>query len=290
MKSKTVSTSPRFQKFKKQKHKTLRRKIFLWFFAVSLFFLGLTFLSRIEKINIGTVEITGNKVLESGAIEEVVRDKIAGYYLWFFPKANFLLYPDEKIAAELAERFKRLESISLNLKDFKTLEVYVTERIPVYMWCGESLASAKEKCYFMDEIGYIFDEAPYFSGEVYFKFYGKLSAESESPLGLYFAPENFARLASFKKLVEKMGLKPAVFYLDEKGDARMYLPSFAGPVLERKTGPEIIFNIEDDLSKVAENLQSILSTEPLQTDFKKKYSSLLYIDLRFGNKVYYKFR
>jgi hypothetical protein len=55
-------------------------------------------------------------------------------------------------------------------------------------------------------------------------------------------------------------------------------------------GPEIIFKIDSDFQKIAENLQAAITTEPLQTDFKNKYSSLLYIDLRFGNKVYYKFR
>ena len=55
-------------------------------------------------------------------------------------------------------------------------------------------------------------------------------------------------------------------------------------------GPEIIFKADSDFNQIIENLQSVLTTEPLQTEFKTKYSSLLYIDLRFGNKVYYKFK
>ena len=45
-----------------------------------------------------------------------------------------------------------------------------------------------------------------------------------------------------------------------------------------------------DFQKIAENLQAALATEPLRSDFKNKYSSLLYLDLRYGNKVYFKFK
>jgi len=43
------------------------------------------------------------------------------------------------------------------------------------------------------------------------------------------------------------------------------------------------------MQNIKENLDTALNTEPLKSDFKKKYSSLEYIDLRFGNKVYSKF-
>ncbi len=83
-----------------------------------------------------------------------------------------------------------------------------------------------------------------------------------------------------------MGLKPAGLYMEENGDIKIFLSS----VDSLLNGPEIIFKIDSDLKIVAENLQVALNTEPLQSNFKNKYSSLLYIDLRFGNKVYYKFR
>jgi len=73
--------------------------------------------------------------------------------------------------------------------------------------------------------------------------------------------------------------------VQEDGDVKLYLSSFTS-----KMGPEIIFKADSNFEKIIENLQSVLSTEPLQSDFKNKYSSLLYIDLRFGNKVYYKFK
>ena len=72
----------------------------------------------------------------------------------------------------------------------------------------------------------------------------------------------------------------------ENNDIKMYLSGGATST----TGPEIIFKTDADFQKIAENLEAALTTEPLLSKFKNNYSSLLYIDLRFGNKVYYKFQ
>ncbi len=139
----------------------------------------------------------------------------------------------------------------------------------------------------MDESGYIFDKAPYFSGEVYFKFYGLFDINNiDNPLGSYFSKQNFEQLVSFKYLLAGIGLKPVALYIADNGDAQMFLSDGDSLMAD----PKIIFKVDSDFQKVAENLETALSTEPLQSNFKNKYSSLLYIDLRFGSKVYYKFK
>ena len=193
------------------------------------------------------------------------------------------------------------ESINLSIKTNKTLEVSVTERKALYTWCGATpptVANASnQKCYFVDENGYIFDVAPYFSGEIYFKFYGPLAqtglpdtlTQNEAdmdPSGFYFSKQYFKQLASFKDILVGLGLKPVSLYVTGNGDAQVFLSS--GTSLA--DGPKIMLRlIADNFQSVAENLETALTTEPLQSEFANKYSSLQYIDLRFGNKVYYKF-
>lgn len=291
-KSRIVSNSPRFQKIKKEKHRVLRKKILFWIFLIILVLIGLTFLSRWSKININTIEISGNKILEKEAIESTVREEISGNYLWFLPKTNFLIYPQRGIEAELKNKFKRIESVFVNDKNVNTLEIILTERTALYTWCGETLPEIntqgvnENKCYFVDKEGFIFDEAPYFSGEVYLKFYGAVSMNEDNPSGSYFLKPYFTNLISLKDSFEKIGVKPVIFYADESGDIKAYLSS----QIKSQLGPAIIFKADSDYTKIVGNLQSILSTEPLQTDLKTKYNSLNYIDLRFGNKVYYKFK
>ena len=138
----------------------------------------------------------------------------------------------------------------------------------------------------MDDTGYVFDEAPYFSGEVYFKFYGLGSIHADNPAGFYFSEQNFKQLTAFKDVLISMGLKPVIINILKNGDIELFLARGNSS----KSGPKIIFKSDADLLNVAENLQAALATEPLMSGFKNKYSSLLYIDLRFGNKVFYKLK
>ena len=281
MKNRSVLNSPRLLQFKKGMRKALLKKILFLIFLFILLLVGLSFLSKWEKLNINNIQISGNKVVETKIIEEIVKEKISGYYFWFFPKTNFLIYPRGEIEKELADKFKRIKDISINVKNLQTLDIFINERTALYTYCGiapAELDDSNQKCYFMDEDGYIFDEAPYFSGQVYLKFYGKT--------GSYFFEPNFNKLISFKETLEKVGIKPTAFYVQDDGDIKMFFSSFS----TSQMGPEIIFKTDSDFGQVAENLQTVLTTEPLQSEFKNKYPSLLYIDLRFGNKVYYKFR
>ena len=99
-------------------------------------------------------------------------------------------------------------------------------------------------------------------------------------IGTYFVPESFKNIIHFKDLVEKMDLKIRSVSIQENKDMNMYLSS----------GAEIRFNSLSDVEKLSQSLQAAITTPPFSTDFKNNPSSLLYIDLRFGNKVYFKFK
>ena len=88
-------------------------------------------------------------------------------------------------------------------------------------------------------------------------------------------------------MLEKLNFKPIAFYIDKSDeDATIYL-SYKENILNN---PKIIFKINDNSDKLIENLQAAVTTEPLLSKLKNNYSGLLYIDLRYGNKVYYKFQ
>jgi len=279
---------------KKHRRKVILNKVLMSLFALLVVFFLLAYFSNLKSLNISNVEISGNKVIDTEALKGIVEEQMTGKYLWLFPKTNLLLYPKNNIKNTLQEKFKRLNNINLSILpparvggaqtgNNRILEVSLGERIAQYTWCGIEYREASpenQKCYFIDENGYIFDEAPYFSGEVYFKFYG---VQSES----YFYKKNFKQLIAFKNILLNIGLKPVVLYITNNGDVEVFLSK--GLSSTSTTPPKIIFKLEADLQNVAENLEAALSTEPLKSKFKNKYSSLLYIDLRFGNKVYDKF-
>ncbi|MBI3305638.1 hypothetical protein HYZ82_00695, partial [Candidatus Nomurabacteria bacterium] len=287
--------SPRLLKLKRQRRKTF----FVIIFSISALFIfliaGLAYLSRLEQLRITEIRINGNKVVEREMIAEAVQSEISGNYLWLFSKRNIFIYPKRGMKARLQEEFKRFKSVNLSIVENQALKVEVAEREALYTWCGTDLVvglpsgnptTKKEVCYFLDENGYIFSEAPYISGEVYFKFYGPIDGSDSSPIGSYVLKGNFHRLIEFKNTLHNMGLKAVALHTKDNQELRMYLSKGGASSL----GPEIIFSIDADFENLAENLETALTTPPLLSNFKNKYSSLEYIDLRFDNKVYYRFR
>ena len=278
MQNKNILNSPRLLELKNKRRKHFFGKILLYVFFSLVVFAALVYVSRNDALNISHAEIIGNKVIEAEAIKNAVQAELAGNYFWLFPKTNIFIYPKKNIKNKLLNEFDRLKDVQFSVKDRKNLKISVTERTPLYTWCGETPpknAGDKPKCYFLDDTGYIFDEAAYFSGDVYFRFYGPNWKEV-----------NFQKLILFKKTFEDIRLSPVALYLEKNGDVRIFLSARDS----RSFGPEIIFRIDSDFKKIIGNLETALATEPLLSDFKKKYSSLECIDLRFGNKVYFRFR
>ena len=273
MEKRKLLNSPRLLELKRRRQRIVVGKIIVSLFGILILIAGAAYLSRLESLQIKEVSIAGNKIIDTNLIKEVVDEKMSGYYLWFFPRKNVFLYPKKSIQETLSTRYKRLSDIELKIENKNALEITVVEREPAYMQCASgNTVESLEVCHFMDKDGYVFDVAPYFSGSVYFKFYGEIPEK------------DFGRVVSFKEILEQMGLKPESLHLVDLTEAYITLPSAQNNI------PKIMFKVESDLEKMAENLQAALITEPLLSDFKNKYSKLEYIDLRFGNKVYYKFQ
>lgn len=277
-------TSSHVEELKKKRRKIFKIKVAIFSSLFILLLVGLYFLSKWNEINISKIEITGNKVLDSRVLEEQIQKEINGKYLWLFPKTNFVLAPRAKIKKDLYTNFRRIENISFDLSDSKTLKVEISERRPVYTWCGETLPEPNTKpedvvCQFMDNIGFVFDTAPYFSGDAYFRFYGPL-------VDYYYGGENFDNFILFISNLEHIGVVPVSLVVKPENEIDIYLSSSIPP----PSGPKIILNNEPDLLKIYQNLEAAIKTDPLKTEFKEKYNSLLYLDLRFNNKVFYKFK
>ncbi len=124
----------------------------------------------------------------------------------------------------------------------------------------------------------MFDKAPYFSGDVYFRFYGLLQ---DNTLSIQDFNQNQILIDKIKEL----NLNPVSLFYKDNAETEIYLSSDK----HITQAPKIIFNSNEDKNLIFENLDVGVSSEPLKSDLKNNYTNLLYIDLRFNNKVFYKF-
>lgn len=280
MQKRNILSSPRLKELKKRRRKVFIYKTLLSLFGILVILFFFAYISRLPHLNITEIQIIDNKFIDGEEAQNVIWGEMAGKYIWLFPKTNVFFYPQNKIKDSLQNKLGRIENVDLSIKNNNILLVSLDEREAKYTWCGDTPTpeGEKEKCYFLDKVGYIFEEAPHFSGEVYFKFFG---IPSES----YFQKEYFEKLVLFKDTLITLKLKPTFLYVNKEKEVEVYLSK----TNLSKYEPKIIFNLNSDILNIIENITAALDTEPLKTDIKNKYSSLQYIDLRFGNKVYTKF-
>lgn len=288
MQKKHILNSPRLQEFenaRKEKQNKKRKIIFLAFFII---FIGLIILSRYHKFRISNIEVLGSNVIDKNLIEDNIKQSISGYYFFVLPKNNFVLLPEKQIRVALQTAFPRLTNINTSLTKENTITINVEERSGKYLWCGvalvEEVSLENTKCYFMDESGFLFDEAPFFSGNVYLRFIGPLENNQEV-IGQNFQNNFWSNMLLFASVLKEIDLEPTVFLLKDE-----YIEIYLKHNLEPPYSPKIIFRKNDDIQKVINNFKSAILSEPLKTKILENYQKLEYINLSFGNKIYFKFK
>jgi hypothetical protein len=274
------------------KMKRRRRKRFFVIFSLIIITLGLLIyaLGRISsnyQLVLSNTRITGLKIIDQNDIESVIKKNMQGKYFYMFDKSNFLIYPRQKIYNDLLVNFPRIESLAVYRNGLNTLSVDITERAGAYLYCGPKVPENKseigENCYFINNDGYIFDEAPYFSGDIYLKYFLDLNIQDENYLGKQMMePERFQKIIRFVEDIKSLNFKPA-YVTFEENIVSIYLET-NGTIT-----PRIIFREEDDLNVIFENLKIAMEQKEFADEIKENYHKLLYVDLRFENKVLYKF-
>ncbi|MBA3732801.1 hypothetical protein H0W91_00265 [Patescibacteria group bacterium] len=263
---------------KKRNKRLIRYTIIL---VVIFFILGLSsFISYRQKLRISKVELSGGILLTSNEIERESLDFLGGSYFWLYPKNNYFWYPKIHLENDLRDIFKRIDTIKISPKNFHTLSIVITEKKPFAIWCDNlPNNSVTEQCYFLDQNSTIFAESPYFSGDAYFKYYGEIS--SSSPIGSQYIASSteFSEISRFIDFTRSISLHP--IYLVSKGGGEYSL------VL--RGGGEIYFDTKESLSKVMENLVALLKSKVFVASSTPDLP-IQYIDMRYGNKLFYKLK
>lgn len=276
------------EEYLKKKRKKRHIKYGIILFLFSLIFGVFIYLAHRPELSISEVGLQGGVLVTEEDIKARTLEYLEGKYLWIFPVKNSLWYPRGELEKYLKESFKRIDTIKVSRKDFHKLTINIVERKPFALWCdklGEIKTSDSEvstedsspKCYFMDSNSTVFAPAPLFSGDAYFKYYGIL--DEGDPIGKYYLASSteFSEISSLISATKKMLLRPQ--YLLAKGNDEFSLIVSGGA--------QIYFDTKKPLKGVIENLEALLKTPALAIPASGNLP-VEYIDLRFGNKLFYK--
>lgn len=265
-------------KLLKRKRKIFYIKVSFLFGFFLILFLSFAGISRINYLNIQNTEIKGNKVLVEKDLQNIINNKMNGNYWLLFSKKNILIYPKQKIKDDLLAQYSLISSVDISLNLPNTLKVKINEREPYVLWCDDNFVPTEdinEKCFFADNKGYIYSKAPNFSEKSIFKHYSKLKQANPIRASI-FDESKFKEIDSFRQFIDGLGLSSYKLIMNPDKSCEIYFGN----------GGKIIFDLSQNLIEVSDNLQSILNAKDFENkDFLWK---LEYIDLRFGNKVFYK--
>lgn len=233
------------------------------------------FLSGWSAIVIRDITVEGNSVAHTEDIVRSAQMELVGKYFFVFHRDNIFLFPKPKIRERLLDEFKRISLVDIQRESLTSIRIIIAEHIPAYVWCGESEGNVgvPSSCYFADENGYVFAEAPYFSGNVFFELFGSLTGVGDEAAGKRYLDElMFKKIMLFKDAISWNGWRAVrLMKMDDEGGYAFVLDS----------GTKIIFNKDQEFAVLADNFNSVLGTLPLNEPIE-------YIDLRFGNKVFYR--
>lgn len=231
---------------------------------------GLGGVSHLERLAVQDVHVQGAKEIIPAEIAATVESGMQHNAFKLFSARNIFLYPKNAIEQSLSHNFPRIKTVSIGRETLLAQAVIVTleERAPYATWCNKEAA-----CFFMDATGFIFapsdtEHAP----ETSYIFKGGLT--HGDAVGQSFLRTRIDDVVALMELLKDAGYESAGITVENETDFTVHLIQ----------GPDIYVPFSTSAESIVHNLVTALESESLIG----KLETLTYIDLRFGNRVYFK--
>lgn len=239
---------------------------------------------------IDTIIVEGAHAISEESIRDTANAKLDERLLFWIKRNNRMLYPASSMEKEVRALSPRIANVKTVFDSAKHLRIIVTEYTPNFLYCMRSdqalgIASTTaiehqpKDCYFADEEGYVYAEAPEYIGYPFVAIVASSSEEAvthQSPVGTtVLSEEQYARIKMYIDDLSRVGLTTHSVTLLGGGDIRAEVGM-----------PWVIFLATDkDPERAIANLGVVLANLEKTAD---KGRSVREIDLRFGNKIFYK--
>jgi len=239
-------------------------------------------LSWLPIIRVQSVDVSGAQSLSTSTIESFADAALKGRDLLVFPRDNIFFYPKKQIQSGLLSNFPELSSASVRAENFQTIEVAVAEREPAALWCGQT-ADAASDCRLMDASGFAYASDALLNEPSLVRYEGEATTTKGYVSSLI--PLQFLTPAEFKPLsalVSALDQNQQAASIDEvevdgSGDVHAHFSN----------GFTLLFALSDAGGDVFQRFMLALASEPF---LNKTVGDFDYLDLRFGDKLYYKLK
>ncbi len=258
-----------FEASKRKKKRRLIIRFLLLLFAVAVVIVIIIWSFYFDYFRIKNIAVEGNSFIEKEKIIGNINNSISGKYFYIIPKNNILIASKKEIADNLLNNFFRVKSADISKKLPDGLMIKIEERNPSALLCED------KNCFFVDDSGYVFEESPFFSGDIFIKFIDQRNERNFSANTKILSEEEFKNLVNFSELLSKDGIRISGIILKNEGLYEFHISEQWYILLSQRSDYKISF----DNLKIALNEQ-----------IKEKRPELEYVDIRLQNKVFFKYR
>lgn len=253
----------RYRKLRRPKRRLYIRKGFWFLFLFSIIissFVYVFFFSDFLKVK--NIEVSGNQKLGADDVKQALIQEVSEKILFFIPKNIFSL-DFKKLSAEISQKFPEIERISIKRNLPNTVYAEIIEKVPAGCWCFE-------QCYYFDQYGVIFQE--------------NVGCDNLLVIKSDKIPEISKQIISETEAKDFTNIYKEINPIAEIKDISVFDETKI--VLQSKLGWKAYLRFDEDIQNQIINLKAVLE----QKVSEDKRSQLDYIDVRFGNKVFYKFK
>lgn len=239
------------------------------------------YVSYTQRFTFSAIVIKGNST-EQNEIKKFVEDKIQEKSTGFISGANIFTFDYAELVPEIVNNFPSIKNAEVTQDSIfsNSLGVTLIPRTAYARWC---IPESTTNCFVLDDEGIVFSSDVNFattSINTSYVFTGELStttvATKNPPLGESFAGVHFEGIKMLLKLLQDLGYSPLGAGMRTGSDFDVRL----------NEGFYLKITVGQDPQVLAKNLALILNSEAIIG----KQDQLEYVDLRFGNRVYYKFK
>jgi len=244
--------------------------------AFPLLAIGIVYLLRLPSLQVREITFTGLETLEEAALHARITAILGGAHAFFLPRSSYFLVERDAIARNLHKEFPRIAAVSVATQFPDTMYISIVERKFWGIFCNSTQSSSSAGCAYIDASGFAYDKAPEPQGALILTVHGD---GREATVGDFAVEESIMeRLRFFSDEIPKAAGTRIIAY-----EIRSRVPT----EIRARTadGFTLILKRDDDFMNVFRVLGKVLDEE-----IGEKRSRLDYIDLRFGNKMFYKLK
>lgn len=262
----------------KIKRKTVERlkKQFLILLGVSLV-VGCWYLYwKSDVFTIRSYSLSGVEEKNIVPLTEALFLTKSGYTYGLFPHSRVLSYSNPLIIEAVLASIPEAESIDIRPTGLHTVKISVTEHVPLFR---------------VDETTGVTEEGILFTTRKDITKYPLLSVASSTTKIIKVGDLSFSQIvevnkellvkvSDFEKKVTSVIFPVYAITIDSLGDVAF---------IDERGVSKVLITKDVDIKKVWSTLLSAIDTDPLAAKLTQSRETLEYLDIRFGNKVFYKF-